>query len=159
MDIDAAQGLASSLSSELSMKLTGVAKPEEPFFRRIVWEALEDRLPRGAQAQVKMQVAEVLPGAWSDWHVHNGPSFHLILQGQIALERVCDEPDVPGRSQGIYHDYYEAGQAFAEPIGIPHRAGNPHSSIPIIGVTLHLTEMDRHPIVTLGPDRPKGTYV
>lgn len=147
-----------STGDDLHMQLTGLASENEPFARRVIWEMLEDRLPRGAQSRVRIHISNVIPGGWSSWHVHNGPSYHLLLQGRVVLERAGEENEAPDwRTVPTYAEEYKAGDAFAEPVGIPHRAGNPDPETTLVVVTFHCAEIDRHHIVTLGYDRPDGT--
>ena len=68
-----------------------------------------------------------------------------------------DEPERPG-SVAVYdyQDTYEAGEGAAEPVGIPHRAGNPSDDTVLLVISLHAVEYDRHHIVPMfgEPDGP-----
>jgi hypothetical protein len=78
----------------------------------------------------------------------------------VALERIGDEPVGPDwRVPAEYREEYHAGEALTEPIGIPHRAGNPDSAVECVSVTLLLTEVDRHHIIRLGSEKPIGTPI
>ena len=137
--------------------LLGRTGPDKAFARTVVWEMIEDRLPRSPLARVRFHVGELQPNSWTPWHFHNGPNYHLVLQGTVALERAMDEPERPG-SVAVY-DYretYEAGEGAAEPVGIPHRAGNPSNDTVLLVVTLHIVDYDRHHIVPMfgEPDGP-----
>lgn len=136
---------------EQFMKLTGRATPEEPFHRHYIWEILEDRLPRGALARVRYHLSEVLPDTWSSWHVHNGPAYHIVLQGTMGIERVGEEPERTG-SLAIfkYQDVVQTGECVTEPIGLPHRAGNPERETTLIVLSLLATDADRDHIVPVG---------
>lgn len=133
------------------MPLTGYANEKTPFYREVIWEQFEDRLPKSALARVRFHFSEVLPDTWSGWHVHNGPGYHLVLQGRMALDRAGDEPErVDEKAAYVYRDEVKAGEALTEPVGIPHRAGNPDPEVTLIVVTFLATDADRHHIVPVG---------
>ena len=64
--------------------LLGKTGPDNALSRTVVWEMVEDRLPRSPLAHVRFQVGELQPNSWTPWHIHNGPNYHLVLQGTVA---------------------------------------------------------------------------
>lgn len=139
------------------IKLTGRATEDVPFYRHYLWEILEDRLPRGPLARVRYHISEVLPSTWSTWHVHNGPAYHVVLQGTMGIERVGEEPPRPDpRAVYEYRDLVKAGECITEPIGLPHRAGNPNPDRTLIVLSLLVADSDRAHIVPVG--EPPADY-
>lgn len=143
---------------KLHLQLHGLWSDEDPHFRKIMFEFLDDRLPKGAQARVRFHMNNIRPNAWAEWHIHNGPSYHLVLQGRVAIERIGEEPPTPAwRYRPDYMPEYHAGQAFTEPVGLVHRAGNPDSKVEVVSVSFLICEIDRNHIIKLGDTKPSGT--
>jgi quercetin dioxygenase-like cupin family protein len=117
--------------TELRLALTGLVPPGGRHQRKIMFDEIEQRLPRDPQARVNVNLSELMPGQSADWHVHNGAVYFLVVQGIVTLE---------------YEDYvehYEAGQVYTEPIGVVHRARNPHPSLAAAFVGFWVTAADR----------------
>jgi hypothetical protein len=121
---------------------------DQPAVKKIIWDQLDSRLPKDAVSRVQFQIGQMAPAFWTGWHVHNGPGYHLVLRGRVVLERAAPDPESPtGVPRVTYGDSFQAGQAFTEPIGIPHRAGNPETAITMLGVSLFVTSPDRYPVM------------
>jgi quercetin dioxygenase-like cupin family protein len=86
---------------------------------------------------VGIYTSEIAPGGTTSWHLHNGAGFFLVLQGRVTIE---------------FKDYtrhYQAGDAYAEPIGVIHRAMNPEPDIPFLCVGFVVTPKDRDHVVNV----------
>lgn len=119
-----------------------------PAVKQVIWDHLDARLPKDALSRVQFQIGQMAPGFWTGWHVHNGPGYHLVLRGRVVLERAAPDPEPPpGMPRMTYGHSFHAGQAFTEPIGIPHRAGNPDETMTMLGVSLFVTSPDRYPVM------------
>ena len=76
-------------------------------------------------------MSELNQGRSASWHVHNGVVYFVLLRGVVTLQ-------YEGRSE-----HYSAGDVYTEPIGVVHRALNPHSEIPAALIGLWVTSADR----------------
>ncbi|MGH3649569.1 MAG: cupin domain-containing protein, partial [Acidimicrobiia bacterium] len=101
-------------------------------------DEIEARLPRESEARVNIQLSELNPGRTASWHVHNGVVYFVQLRGIITLQ-------YEGRSE-----HYSAGEVYTEPIGVVHRALNPHPEIPASLVGFWVTAADRPHITEAG---------
>jgi len=130
---------ADSLVWTLPGRLTG----DEPFVRHPIFEELVSTIPKDAQVRVLVAQGELAAGTAVPWHIHNGPLFSLLLQGEMILQfspenGVCEEY------------YYKAGDVFVEPVGVLHRAYNPNPDVSLLSVGFQLTSPDRDHMVAVG---------
>jgi quercetin dioxygenase-like cupin family protein len=65
-----------------------------------------------AVAEVVQQVVNFPPGAWTSPHSHGGQAINLVMEGEITFRR------------GDFEQKYAAGQAWSDPTGDVHAAGN-----------------------------------
>jgi quercetin dioxygenase-like cupin family protein len=65
-----------------------------------------------AVAEVVQQVVSFPPGAWTSPHSHGGQAINLVMDGEITFRR------------GDTERKYAAGQAWSDPTGDVHAAGN-----------------------------------
>ena len=122
----------------LALQVTGLLPPEAAHIRQTLLEAVEARLPREPEARVNIQLSELAPGRTASWHVHNGIVYFVLLRGIVTLQ-------YEGRS-----DHFTAGDVYTEPIGVVHRAFNPHPEIPASLVGFWVTASDRPHITEAG---------
>jgi quercetin dioxygenase-like cupin family protein len=116
---------------DLVMRLTDLVPPGEAHIRRVLLDELETRLPRDPQARVNIQLSELSPGGAAGWHVHNGVVYFLVIRGLVTLE-------FEGRSE-----HHRAGEVYTEPVGVVHRAVNPHPDLAATFVGFWVTAADR----------------
>jgi quercetin dioxygenase-like cupin family protein len=125
----------------LALQLTGLLPPDGSHIRQTLIETLETRLPRDPEARINIQLSELGPGRTASWHVHNGIVYFVLLRGIITLQ-------YEGKSE-----HFSAGDVYTEPIGVVHRAFNPHPDIPAALVGFWVTAADRAHITEVGePD-------
>jgi quercetin dioxygenase-like cupin family protein len=123
---------------DFSLVLTGLVPEGGSHIRQVLFDEIEKRLPRGAEARINIQLSELNPGKAASWHVHNGVVYFVLLRGAVTLQ-------YEGRSE-----HYSAGDVYTEPIGVVHRALNPHREIPAALVGFWLTGVDRPHITEVG---------
>lgn len=115
----------------LTLQLTGLVPEEGNHVRQILFDEIEARLPRDPGARVNIQLSELNPGRTAAWHVHNGVVYFVLLRGLVSLQ-------YEGRTE-----HYSAGEVYTEPIGVVHRAFNPHPEIPASLIGFWVTAADR----------------
>jgi quercetin dioxygenase-like cupin family protein len=122
----------------LTLHLTGLLPPDGSHIRQTLFDAVEARLPRDPEARVNIQLSELAPGRTASWHVHNGIVYFVLLQGIVTLQ-------YEGRSE-----HFSAGDVYTEPIGVAHRAFNPHPEIAASLVGFWVTAADRPHVTEVG---------
>jgi quercetin dioxygenase-like cupin family protein len=122
----------------LALQLTGLLPPDGSHIRQTLLDAIETRLPRDPEARVNIQLSELAPGRPASWHVHNGIVYFVLLRGIITLQY-----------EGL-SEHYSAGDVYTEPIGVVHRAFNPHPDIAASLVGFWVTAADRPHITEVG---------
>ncbi|MGH8870706.1 MAG: cupin domain-containing protein [Acidimicrobiia bacterium] len=122
----------------LSLQVTGLLSVDGSHIRRTLFDEIEARLPRDPEARVNVQLSELNPGRTASWHVHNGIVYFVILRGVVTLQ-------YEGRSE-----HYSAGDVYTEPIGVVHRAFNPHPQIPAALIGFWVTAADRPHVTEVG---------
>ena len=130
---------ADNLAWTLPGRLTG----DESFVRHTIFEELVATIPKDAQVRVVVAQGELAAGTAVPWHIHNGPLFSLLLQGEMILQFSAEN--------GVGEEYhYKAGDVFVEPVGVLHRAYNPNPDVTLLSVGLQLTSPDRDHMVAVG---------
>jgi quercetin dioxygenase-like cupin family protein len=134
----------SELSADsLSWTLPGRLIGDEPFIRQMLFEELVGTIPKDAQVRVVIAQGELAAGTAVPWHIHNGPLFALLLQGEMILQFPSED--------GIGQEYhYKAGDVFVEPVGVLHRAYNPNPDVSLLSLGFQLTSPDRDHMVAVG---------
>jgi quercetin dioxygenase-like cupin family protein len=122
----------------LALQLTGLLAPDGSHIRQTLLDTIETRLPRDPEARINIQLSELGPGRTASWHVHNGIVYFVLLRGIITLQ-------YEGSSE-----HFSAGDVYTEPIGVVHRAFNPHDDIPAALVGFWVTAIDRPHITEVG---------
>jgi quercetin dioxygenase-like cupin family protein len=115
-------------SDTLTLQTLGLLTEGQPHIRQTLYDEIEARLPRGEEARVNIQLSELNPGRTASWHTHNGVVYFVVLRGLVSLQ-------YEGRTE-----HYSAGDVYTEPIGVVHRALNPHHEIPASFVGLWVTD-------------------
>ena len=126
-----------SIPENLRIQLSGLLEPGMMHNRVMRFEELYESLPKDASVRVGIYTSEIAPGGTTSWHLHNGAGFFLVLQGRVIIE---------------FKDstrHYQAGNAYAEPIGVIHRAVNPEPEIPFLCVGFVVTPKDREHVVNV----------
>jgi quercetin dioxygenase-like cupin family protein len=123
----------------LALKVTGLLPEGGSHVRQVLFDEIEARLPRDPESRVNIQLSELNPGRTASWHVHNGIVYFAILRGLVTLQ-------YEGRSE-----HYSAGDVYTEPIGVVHRAFNPHSEVPAALIGFWVTAADRPHVTEVGP--------
>ena len=123
---------------DLWLTLTDIVPEGEAHVRQTVYDEIETRLPRDPEARIDIQLSELLPGATAAWHVHNGLVYFLVTRGAVSLH-------YEGRTE-----HYAAGDVYTEPVGVVHRAYNPHPTLPVSFVGFWITSADRPHLVPVG---------
>lgn len=122
----------------LTLQITGLVPEEGNHVRQILFDEIEARLPRDPGARVNIQLSELNPGRTASWHVHNGVVYFVLLRGLVSLQ-------YEGRTE-----HYSAGEVYTEPIGVVHRAFNPHPEIPASLIGFWVTAADRPHVTETG---------
>ncbi|MEX0863969.1 MAG: cupin domain-containing protein [Acidimicrobiia bacterium] len=124
--------------STLALQITGLVPQGGSHVRQVLHDEIEARLPRDPGSRVNIQLSELNPGRTASWHIHNGVVYFVLLRGIITLQ-------YEGRSE-----HYSAGDVYTEPIGVVHRALNPHPDIPASLLGFWVTAADRPHISETG---------
>lgn len=125
-------------NSDLRLPLEGYLKPGEQLHRNVLFEQLFASLPRDPQVKVQIYNAEIAPGGFTNWHLHNGATFFIVLQGMFEAHF----------QEGILIKA-KAGDVYSEPIGKIHRGHNPHPTIPFLCIGIGLTAPDREHVTNV----------
>ena len=129
--------------STLSLQVRDILEEGKPHIRQVLFDEIETRLPRDSESRVNIQLSELNPGRTASWHVHNGIVYFVVLRGLVTLQ-------YEGRAE-----HFSAGDVYTEPIGVVHRAFNPHPDIPASFIGFWVTAADRpHVTETGAPDWP-----
>ncbi len=126
-----------TIPENLRIQLSGFLSSGMAHSRKMRFEELYESLPKDANVRVGIYTSEIAPGGATAWHLHNGAGFFLVLQGRVTIE---------------FQDttlHYQAGDAYAEPIGVIHRAVNPEPEIPFFCVGFVVTPKDRDHVVNV----------
>ena len=126
-----------NIPENLRIQLSGLLGPGMVHNRNMRFDELYEFLPKDASVRVGIYTSEIAPGGQTSWHLHNGAAFFLVLQGRVTIEFKDTKR------------HYQAGDAYAEPIGVIHRAINPEPEIPFICVGFTVTPKDREPVVNV----------
>ena len=130
-------------ADSLAWMLPGRLIGDEPFVRHTIFEELVGTIPKDAQVRAIFAQGEMAAEGAVEWHIHNGPLFALVLQGELILQFSSENE--------VYEEiYYKAGDVFVEPVGVVHRAYNPNPDVTMLSVGLQLTSPDRDHMVTVG---------
>lgn len=124
-------------AEDLRLRLSGLLPDGARYGRITHLEQVYEALPRDPAVNLEVSTVEIAPGCYNDFHYHNGTAVYILLQGRIEIQF----PESVKK--------YSAGDAYVEPIGIVHRAFNPHARIPLIAVGVAMTAVDRPPIVNI----------
>lgn len=122
----------------LAVQINGLVPEGGSHVRQVLLDQIETRLPRDPEARINVQLSELNPGKTASWHVHNGVVYFVLLRGIISVQ-------YEGQSE-----HFSAGDVYTEPIGVVHRALNPHPEIPASLVGFWVTASDRPHISEIG---------
>ncbi len=122
----------------LTLQLTDLLPEGASHVRQVLFDEVEARLPRDPEARINIQLSELNPGRTASWHVHNGVVYFLVVRGLVSLQ-------YEGRIE-----HYSAGEVYTEPVGVVHRALNPHPEIPASFVGFWVTAADRPHVTETG---------
>ncbi|HJQ76297.1 MAG TPA: cupin domain-containing protein [Acidimicrobiia bacterium] len=122
----------------LAVQITGLVPEGGAHIRQVLFDEIESRLPRDPESRINIQLSELNPGQTASWHVHNGVVYFVLLRGVIVLQ-------YEGRNEN-----YSAGEVYTEPVGVVHRALNPHPEIPASLIGFWVTAADRPHITETG---------
>lgn len=122
----------------LSLQVSGYLGADEDHIRHVLFEGIESRVPRDSEAKVNIQLSELNPRRTASWHVHNGIVYFLVLRGLVTLQ-------YEGRAE-----HYSAGDVYTEPVGVVHRAFNPHPDLAAAFVGFWVTAADRPHVTEVG---------
>jgi quercetin dioxygenase-like cupin family protein len=131
-------------ADELRLRVTDVVPEGLPHFREFLYDEIETRLPRDPQARVNVNLSGLGPGQAASWHIHNGLVFFLIVQGIVTLQYEDTE------------ETYRAGDVYTEPVGVVHRAINPHEDLSASLVGFWVTAADRPHFTNVPPPAYAG---
>lgn len=126
------------MADPLHLSLTGLVPEGGSHVRQVLYEEIERRLPRDAEARINVQLSELNSHKTASWHIHNGIVYFVIVQGIVTLQ-------YEGKSE-----HYSAGDVYTEPIGVVHRAFNPHPELPAALVGFWVTAADRPHVTEVG---------
>ena len=120
------------MHEDLKLKLTGYLTSGEPLHRNVLFDQLISAIPKDPHLKVLIYNAELAPGAFTNWHCHNGATFFVALQG--VFEGHFHQEGVLVRAK--------AGDVYSEPIEKFHRGHNPHPDLPYLCIGIQLTAPD-----------------
>jgi len=123
---------------DLTLSLTGLVPEGGAHIRQVLFDELERRFPRDSETRVNIQLSELNPGRTASWHIHNGVVYFVVVRGAVTLQ-------YEGGSE-----HYSAGDVYTEPIGVVHRALNPHPDVPAAFVGFWVTAADRPHVTEVG---------
>jgi quercetin dioxygenase-like cupin family protein len=123
---------------DLTLPLTGLVPEGGAHIRKVLFDEIERRFPRDSEARVNVQLSELNPGRTASWHIHNGVVYFVVVMGAVTLQ-------YEERSE-----HYSAGDVYTEPIGVVHRALNPHPEVPAAFVGFWVTAADRPHVTEVG---------
>lgn len=126
-------------ADSLTLQIMGIVPEGGSHIRQVLHDEIETRLPRDLEARINVQLSELKPGQTATWHVHNGIVYFVVVRGLVSLQ-------YEGRTE-----HYSAGDVYTEPIGVVHRAVNPHPDIPAAFVGFWATPGDRPHVTETGP--------
>jgi quercetin dioxygenase-like cupin family protein len=122
----------------LTLRTIGLLAEDQPHIRQTLFDEIEARLPRDPEARINIQLSELNPGRTATWHIHNGVVYFVVLRGLVSLQ-------YEGRTE-----HYSAGDVYTEPIGVVHRALNPHPEVPASLIGFWVTAADRPHLTEAG---------
>lgn len=122
----------------LELQVTGLLAADGSHIRQVLFDEVEGRLPRDAEARINIQLSELNPGRTATWHVHNGIVYFVLVRGLVSLQ-------YEGKTE-----HYSPGDVYTEPIGVVHRAINPHPEIPASLIGFWVTAADRPHVTEVG---------
>jgi quercetin dioxygenase-like cupin family protein len=130
----------------LRVQLTGLLDAGQEFKRFVLLDKLYSSLPRDPESRIQVYHYEIAPGGFTNWHLHNGATFFVCLQGQFEAHF---EEGILVRAS--------AGDVYSEPIGKIHRGHNPRSDMSTMGVGISITSPDREPVTNIPVPFPPQT--
>jgi quercetin dioxygenase-like cupin family protein len=103
------------------------AQPEAEVFPDVVHhtETVVNTIP--GEFKLVTLVLAFEPGAWTPLHFHGGDGLVTVLEGEMTLEVLGQEPQT-----------YGPGDMWPERVGVPHRAGNESDEPALLTVTFVL---------------------
>lgn len=119
------------------VRVFGFLQEGQQLARQVLHSGLYDHMPKDPSVRVTVYTAEILPGAVTDWHIHNGAALFLVVSGELTVE-FRDESIVYGPGEVLY-----------EPIGAIHRGANRHATEPVVAVGFLVTPPDRPDMVSM----------
>lgn len=130
----------------LRLEIYDILGSDEEFRRHFLFdESGYTSLPRDPNARVQLYHYAIAPGGYTNWHLHNGATFFVVLQGQFEAHFE------DGTSFSA-----NAGDVYSEPIGKVHRGHNPSSEVINVGIGINLTSPDRDPVTNVTPPLNRG---
>lgn len=136
--MDTILGSSGSTPEELRMKIAGLVPAGDELYRNSIFEGVYASLPRDPEARIWIYSFEVLPGGYTNPHLHNGATFFVLMQGEF--EAHFDDGSILRA---------KTGDVYSEPIGKIHRGHNPRSDISALGVSFSATSPDREHITNV----------
>jgi quercetin dioxygenase-like cupin family protein len=122
----------------LALKTMGLVPEGGSHVRQVLLDEIEKRFPRDPESRINIQLSELNPGKAASWHIHNGVVYFVLLRGVITLQ-------YEGTTE-----HYSAGDVYTEPIGVVHRAFNPHPDLPASLIGFWVTAADRPHVIEVG---------
>lgn len=123
---------------DLTLQIANLVPEGQQLHRNVLFEKLYASLPKDPEVKIMVYTAEIVPGGFTNPHLHNGATFFLALQGEFEAHF---EDGVQIRAK--------AGDVYSEPIGKIHRGHNPHPSIPYLCVAFCATAPDREHVTNV----------
>jgi len=123
---------ADASPEELQLAISGLVPAGREVFRNTLFDGLYASFPRDPESRVWIFTFEILPGGYTNPHLHNGATFFLLLQGEFQAH--FDDGTVLRA---------KAGDVYSEPIGKVHRGHNPRRDVAAVGVSFSVTSPDR----------------
>lgn len=100
---------------------------EEEVFPEVVFQTATEVSNVPGDFQLVTLVLGFPPGAWTPLHMHGGDGLVTVLEGEMTLHVLGDEPRT-----------YRPGDQWREHVGMPHRAGNESGERAVLAVTFIL---------------------
>lgn len=121
--------ILASIAALLGLLISGgqALAQEEDVFPEVVFQTSTDVDNVPGNYQLVTLVLGFEPGAWTPWHFHGGDGLVTVLEGEMTLEVLGQEPQS-----------YAPGDQWREHVGLPHRAGNDSDEPAQLAVTFIL---------------------
>src|SRR5689334_1565493 len=105
-------------AESLALQITALVPEGGNHLRQVLYDQIETRFQRDPESRINIQRSELNPKKTASWHSLNVVVYFVLLRGMLT--RQYEGPS----------EHYSAGDVYAEPVGVVHRALNPQPEMP-----------------------------